>query len=85
MTCKDCIYRAMCYNHGHYGRDDEETCEMFKNKADFVEVVRCKDCECYEVKKFYGKTLYDCSHPSGCRNVSDDRFCCYGIPKEGAK
>ena len=47
MTCKDCIYRAMCYKHEHYGYGDEnneEPCEMFKNKADFVEVVRCKDC-----------------------------------------
>lgn len=41
MTCKDCIYRAMCYKHEHYGYGDEyneEPCEMFKNKADFVEV-----------------------------------------------
>lgn len=36
-TCKDCIYRAMCYKHEHYGYEDNETCEMFKNKADFVE------------------------------------------------
>lgn len=45
MSCKDCIYRAMCYNHEHYGRDDEKPCEMFRNEADFVEVVRCKDCK----------------------------------------
>lgn len=44
-TCKDCIYRAMCYKHEHYGYEDNETCEMFKNKADYVEVVRCKDCD----------------------------------------
>ena len=43
-TCKDCIYRAMCYKHEHYGYEDNETCEMFKNKADCVEVCRCKDC-----------------------------------------
>jgi hypothetical protein len=31
----------MCYKHEHYGYGDEyneEPCEMFKNKADFVEV-----------------------------------------------
>lgn len=41
MTCKDCIYRAMCYKHEHYGYGleyNEKPCEMFKNKADFVEV-----------------------------------------------
>lgn len=40
-TCKDCIYRVMCYKHEHYGYGyeyNERPCEMFKNKADFVEV-----------------------------------------------
>ena len=48
MTCKDCIYRVMCYKHEHYGYGYEYTekpCEMFKNKADFVEVVHCRDCD----------------------------------------
>ena len=40
MTCKDCIYRAMCYKIEHYGYglETEEPCEMFKNKADYAEV-----------------------------------------------
>ena len=41
MTCKDCIYSAMCYKHEHYGYGEEyneKPCESFKNKADFVEV-----------------------------------------------
>lgn len=43
MTCKDCIcYEIICQHTLH---DDElKLCESFKNKADFVEVVRCKDC-----------------------------------------
>ncbi len=48
MTCKDCIFRVMCYKHEHYGYGyeyNEEPCEMFKNKADFVEVVRCERCD----------------------------------------
>lgn len=49
-TCKDCIYRAMCYKREHYGKENEEPCEMFRNKADFVEVVRCKDCKYGEPK-----------------------------------
>lgn len=46
MTCKDCIHYEVCNYH-----ITEETpltvdeCSLgFKNKADFVEVVRCKDC-----------------------------------------
>ena len=44
-TCKDCVHYDVCQYH-----IDEETdmtineCGKFKNKADFVEVVRCKDC-----------------------------------------
>lgn len=43
MTCKDCIHDGTC----HYFADDmrdKYCCEDFKNKADFVEVIRCKDC-----------------------------------------
>lgn len=46
MTCKDCVHYEVCQYH-----IDEETdmtvteSGKFKNKADYVEVVRCKDCE----------------------------------------
>lgn len=36
MTCKDCVYYPACTYH--------MWCDLFKNKADVVEVVRCKDC-----------------------------------------
>lgn len=54
MTCNNCIHGELCM-----GRTDttpftkteyrdlynvEKFCEDFKNKADFVEVVRCKNC-----------------------------------------
>ena len=68
MTCKDCIYRAMCYKHEHFGRDDEETCEMFKNKADFAEVVRCKDC------LYANDRGTICRYGVG-REVKPDHFC----------
>ena len=46
MTCKDCLYYEMCYMVEHYGWSEEDgTCVNFKNKADFVEVVRCKNCK----------------------------------------
>ena len=52
MTCIDCIKYDACvvYNGGltrtmSMKNKAEEMCELFKNKADFVEVVRCKDCD----------------------------------------
>ena len=48
MTCEDCIYYDICLtafsSRGMYLGDDAEKMECFKNKADYVEVVRCKDC-----------------------------------------
>lgn len=46
MTCKDCLLRPMCFAVREIGEKDicAEHCPKFKNKADFVEVVRCKDC-----------------------------------------
>lgn len=43
MTCKDCIcYDILCKDTL---QDDElQLCDSFKNKADFIEVVRCKNC-----------------------------------------
>lgn len=53
MTCKDCVHYEVCKddfesgylfedNNGNYFTDD---CDNFKNKADFVEVVRCGRCK----------------------------------------
>ena len=44
MTCKDCIHDGTC----HYFVDDmrdKYRCDNFKNKVDFVEVVRCSECK----------------------------------------
>ena len=45
-TCKDCI----CYDACQYHITEETDmtvaeCDKFKNKADFVEVVRCEKCK----------------------------------------
>lgn len=40
MKCNDCIYEKMCE-----ARYEREHCFSFKDKANFVEVVRCKDCK----------------------------------------
>ena len=55
MTCRDCIFYDHCILRLSYSMGDDETtgkeltnmeecCRSFKNKADFVEVVRCKNC-----------------------------------------
>ena len=50
MTCKDCLYYEICKDyliecaeHGEAERINNP-CSKFKNKADFVAVVRCPEC-----------------------------------------
>lgn len=47
-TCYDCIHCEACSDAGDAGfsslKEDVSKCKHFKNKADFVEVCRCKDC-----------------------------------------
>ena len=58
MMCKDCLHRDGCCNFVPIEGTIEEKaeylyeclkkpCKDFKNKDDFVEVVRCKDCKYY--------------------------------------
>lgn len=49
VTCNDCIHKELCDVYSRAGvtdipADDISICELFKNKADVVEVVRCKEC-----------------------------------------
>lgn len=44
--CKDCIHEEICdMPIITDGRKNASNCKCFKNKSDFVEVVRCKDCK----------------------------------------
>lgn len=45
-TCYDCIHSDVCSGIGacSYHCSDVSKCKHFKNKADFVEVVRCENC-----------------------------------------
>lgn len=49
MTCKDCIHEQCCKiwepNEKYFEKANENDCVAFKNKADFVEVVRCGKCK----------------------------------------
>lgn len=83
MTCKDCIYRAMCYQHEHYGYGEEyneKPCEMFRNKADFVEVTRCKKCNYGEIDNVNFPDQYLC-HYHGSDWNEGNHFCSYGERK----
>ena len=53
MTCKDCVHEKVCViiafpEAFENTKWEKEPCDHFQNKADFVEVVRCKDCKHWE-------------------------------------
>ena len=90
MACKDCVYSPICKVYADFGvtdvpYDKNDTCEMFKSKSDFVEVVRCKDCKyfsndtdfCRKHNKWY------CTWDYTIKSKRD--FCSYGERKEGAE
>ncbi len=82
-TCKDCIHVKVCddliayglpWEDGKYPAD--EWCDRFKNKADFVEVCRCRDCKYWVEEKDFGMF---CSHwGSTLAESQADDFCSYG-------
>lgn len=53
MPCDDCIRYPACIFHliGH----ENEKCPNFLNKANLVEVVRCKDCKHLMFSDCYGE------------------------------
>ena len=75
-TCKDCLHYDVCQYHIAEETDMtiNECSYGFKNKADFVEVVRCKDCK-YKKIMSDGKTLA-CIRQSAYKKPTD--FCSYG-------
>ena len=42
-SCYECLHINVC--KAYEPEDADCICNQFKNKADFVEVVRCKDCK----------------------------------------
>ena len=95
MTCKDCIHGEMCANRNKMVQIDEHTwdeyeqtdnveklCKHFKNKTDFVEVIRCKDCKCY--KEYLHHNTKEPTGWGKCTKIEMDidlasnDFCSYG-------
>jgi hypothetical protein len=85
MTCYDCIHCDVCSGIGacSYHRSDVSKCKYFKNKADFVEVVRCKNCAGAIKHKEY-PNMYKCNgcNPVRGRLVSSNFGCVCGVPRE---
>ena len=47
-TCKDCLHNDVChfnFKGCELTEEEKKDCGFFKPKADYVEVVRCKDCK----------------------------------------
>ena len=95
MTCKDCVHFKVCEYEGIYFEDVaieassadgiKDLCPLFKNKADFVEVVRCKDCKRYEKAEYFSYDSEDATK-NVCRlfgrQMQEDDFCSYGERKQ---
>ena len=71
-TCNDCIYYPVC-NYKMW-------CDLFKDKTNFVEVVRCNDC-LYATER-YGHL--NCLHGVSYRNSwnKPDEYCSHGVRKD---
>ena len=84
-TCKDCLHYEVCQYHITEETDMtvNECSHGFKNRADYVEVVRCKECENCRVGK---NSRYCTEHSDGFGShivyVDEDDYCSYGIRKE---
>ena len=74
MTCMQCLSRFSCSGAlVKMYQEEAEKCPYLKNKADFVEVVRCKDCIHRSTDDF--RSFYCRKDDVGCK---DDGFCSDG-------
>ena len=77
-TCNDCCYYPVC-NYKMW-------CDLFKDKTNFVEVVRCKDCKFNHFVQPNDGIIH-CGRESICgagtvfRKAYD--YCSYGERKDG--
>ena len=79
-SCKDCLHVEVCVAVKAMGEEQRyaEHCKSFKNKADFVEVVRCRKCKHHhwEQEDCHGKPEPFCSRLN--MQVFADFHCSYG-------
>lgn len=88
MTCKDCIYSPLCKVYADFGvtdvpYDKNDTCEMFKSKSDFVEVVRCVECKYVDTVTcpITGTKIFCCDYDVRPFKAEPTHFCGYGERK----
>ena len=78
-TCKDCIHYEVCNIHGYIDADE---CAVFKNKADFVEVVHCEKCKycdhCYPAKAIDEEAIVGWYCNLNSKYVLPTHYCGYG-------
>lgn len=77
MACKNCIHYDVCFLH--LKGDEDKWCQRFKNKADFVEIVRCKGCK---ERNTEGCPMLHYVDGELIGHTEDDDFCSYGERKE---
>lgn len=75
--CGDCLHFQQC---SHYVTAEETFpevggCSAFRNKVDFVEVVRCEDCRYYHN---YGSGVYGC-RTYGMMKTHHRSYCSLGV------
>ena len=91
-SCYDCVHCEVCSGIGacSYHCSDVSKCKHFINKADFVEVVRCKNCESFIEKgnEFLRNDVFGFCEKSRTGFFDDGEevyghdFCSYGERKE---
>lgn len=93
-SCKDCIHYDKCmdnlYRQFPTYKDREiitdSVCDFFKNKADFVEVVRCEKCRYKDdCARQMVHTTRDYIWEQNISTYNKVDFCSYGEMKEGEK
>lgn len=79
MTCKGCTHYSVC----KFYEDNITDCNQFKNKVDFLNVVRCKDCKhCETIVDFIGTKFFCCKNSANNAQVNADDYCSYGQRKD---
>lgn len=99
-SCKDCVHFDVCMDFTKLKESEfaqnvdvaEISCDHFKNKADFVEVVRCKDCKQFSeniegtrpIEGADGKCFIRMVHSIDTQycGVCYDDYCSYGERKD---
>ena len=72
-TCGDCIHADVCkqVNSGWFSPKNIAYCNGFKDRNEYVQAVRCKDCKFLHDKGY-------CTLVAGLTRIKPDDYCSYG-------